>query len=267
MEIAAYIIAVLIGISLGLIGGGGSILTVPVLVYLMKVDPVLATTYSLFIVGFTSLVGGTKAYINKQVDFRAVSLFGFPSILTVFIARHFILPAIPEQLFSIGSWQVHKGSFLMLLFALLMLVAAISMMRNHDEAQPAIVTAAPHTDNTISLLVPGLLIGLITGLLGAGGGFLIIPTLVLFIKIPMKTAVGSSLLIIALNSIFGFVFSIGHFTLNWQLLSVFTALAIAGVFIGSRISAGMDGNLLKKWFGWFVLAMSCYILAKEIFFS
>jgi uncharacterized protein len=267
MEIAGYIIAVLIGISLGLIGGGGSILTVPVLVYLMKVDPVLATTYSLFIVGFTSLVGGTKAYINKQVDFRAVSLFGFPSILTVFIARHFILPAIPEQLFSIGRLQVHKGSFLMLLFALLMLVAAISMMRNHDEDKPVPVSDTPHTDNTISLLVPGLVIGLITGLLGAGGGFLIIPTLVLFIKLPMKTAVGSSLLIIALNSIFGFVFSIGHFTLNWQLLGVFTALAIAGVFIGSRISASMDGNALKKWFGWFVLAMSCYILAKEIFFS
>ncbi len=267
MEIAGYIIAVLIGISLGLIGGGGSILTVPVLVYLMKVDPVLATTYSLFIVGFTSLVGGTKAYINKQVDFRAVSLFGFPSILTVFIARHFILPAIPEQLFSIGNLQVHKGSFLMMLFALLMLVAAISMMRNHDEEKPGTIAATAQHDNTISLLVPGLLIGLITGLLGAGGGFLIIPALVLFIKLPMKTAVGSSLLIIAINSIFGFVFSIGHFTLNWNLLTIFTALAIAGVFIGSRIAAGMDGSSLKKWFGWFVLAMSVYILAKEFFFS
>ena len=267
MELAGYIIAVLIGISLGLIGGGGSILTVPVLVYLMKVDPVLATTYSLFIVGLTSLVGGTRAYISKLVDFRAVSLFGFPSILTVFIARHFILPAIPEQLFSIGSLQVHKGSFLMILFALLMLVAAISMMRNHDEEKPGTVAGTPQHDNTISLLVPGLLIGLITGLLGAGGGFLIIPALVLFIKLPMKTAVGSSLLIIAINSIFGFVFSIGHFTLNWKLLTVFTALAIAGVFIGSRIAASMDGSSLKKWFGWFVLAMSIYILTKEFFFS
>ncbi len=267
MELAGYIIAVLIGISLGLIGGGGSILTVPVLVYLMKVDPVLATTYSLFIVGLTSLVGGTRAYINKLVDFRAVSLFGFPSILTVFIARHFILPAIPAQLFSIGSLQVHKGSFLMMLFALLMLVAAISMMRNHDEEKPGTIASANQHDNTVSLLIPGLLIGLITGLLGAGGGFLIIPALVLFIKLPMKTAVGTSLLIIAINSIFGFVFSIGHFALNWPLLASFTALAIAGVFIGSHIAARMDGNALKKWFGWFVLAMSLYILSKEIFFS
>jgi len=267
MQPAGYILAVLIGISLGLIGGGGSILTVPVLVYLKKVDPVLATTYTLFIVGFTSLVGGTKAYVNRLVDFRAVSLFGFPSILTVFIARHFILPAIPEELFSIGHLQVHKGSLLMLLFALLMLLAGSSMMRDHNGTGAAAAKAVAGHDNTLSLLLPGLLIGLITGMLGAGGGFLIIPALVLFIKLPMKTAVGTSLLIIAINSIFGFVFSIGHFVLNWHLLFSFTALAIAGVFIGSRIAAMMDGNALKKWFGWFVLAMSCYILVKEIFFS
>jgi uncharacterized protein len=266
MQLTGYILAVLIGLSLGLIGGGGSILTVPVLVYLMLVDPVLATTYSLFIVGFTSLVGGTKAYINKQVDFRSVSLFGIPSILTVFIARHFILPAIPEQIFTIGSIDVHKGSLLMMVFALLMLVAAISMMRNHDDDKTT-DQLFNSQDKTFSLLIPGLFIGLITGLLGAGGGFLIIPALVLFIKLPMKTAVGTSLLIIAINSLFGFVFSIGHFAINWTLLFSFTALAIAGVFIGSRIAESMDGNALKKWFGWFVLAMSIYILIKEIFFS
>ena len=267
MELAGYFIAVLIGISLGLMVAAAPILTVPVLVYLMGVDPLLATTYSLFIVGFTSLVGGTKAYINKQVDFRAVSLFGFPSILTVFIARHFILPAIPENLFTIGNLQVHKGSFLMLLFAILMLLAAVSMMRNHDETSETNNPAIATQDNTLSLLIPGLLIGLITGVLGAGGGFLIIPALVLLIKLPMKTAVGTSLLIIAINSIFGFVFSIGHFTLNWHLLFYFTALAIAGVFIGRQVAARMDGNALKKWFGWFVLAMSIYILGKELFFS
>jgi uncharacterized protein len=267
MQIAGYCIAVVIGLSLGLIGGGGSILTVPVLVYLMMVDPVLATTYSLFIVGFTSLVGGTKAYINKQVDFRAVSLFGFPSILTVFIARHFILPAIPETIYMAGSWQLHRGSLLMMVFALLMLLAAIAMIRNQHPGNTPDPTLKTEHDNTISLLVPGLIIGLITGLLGAGGGFLIIPALVLFVKLPMKTAVGSSLLIIALNSIFGFVFSIGHFPLNWSLLLSFTALAIAGVFIGSRIAAKMDGEALKKWFGWFVLAMAAWIFVKEIFFS
>jgi uncharacterized membrane protein YfcA len=204
--------------------------------------------------------------MNKLVDFRAVSLFGIPSILTVFIARHFILPAIPEHLFTIGNFQVYKGSFLMIVFAVLMLVAAISMMRSQEdekETEPAVI----RHDNPFSLLIPGLLIGLVTGLLGAGGGFLIIPALVLFIKLPMKMAVGTSLLIIAINSLFGFVFSIGHFKLDWTLLFSFTALAIGGVFAGSRIAERMDGNLLKKWFGWFVLVMSVYIFVKEIFFS
>ena len=266
MQLTGYIIAVLIGISLGLIGGGGSILTVPVLVYLMGVDPVLATTYSLFIVGLTTLVGGTRAYANKLVDFRSVSLFGIPSILTVFIARHFILPHIPDILFTVGNLQVKKGSFLMMLFALLMLTAAISMMRNNDEGKAG-NAAVSSQDKIFSLLIPGLLIGLVTGLLGAGGGFLIIPALVLFVKLPMKTAVGTSLLIIAINSIFGFVFSIGHFALDWSLLFSFTALSVAGVFIGSALSARMNGNALKKWFGWFVLSMSIFILTKEFFFS
>ena len=263
-QLAGYIIAILIGISLGLIGGGGSILTVPVLVYLMHVDPVLATTYSLFIVGFTSLVGGTRAYINKLVDFRSVSLFGIPSILTVFIARHFILPRIPESLFTAGNLVIKKGSFLMMLFALLMLIAAISMIRNYDKHTDSEQSNAIHQEKTFSLLIPGLLIGLVTGLLGAGGGFLIIPALVLFIKLPMKIAVGTSLLIIAINSCFGFVFSIGHFLLDWTLLLPFTCLAVAGVFIGSKIGEHMNGEALKKWFGWFVLAMSVYIFLKEI---
>jgi len=181
MQVAAYFIAVLIGISLGMIGGGGSILTVPVLVYLMMVDPVLSTTYSLFIVGFTSLAGGTKAYMNKQVDFRSVLLFGIPSILTVFIARHFILPAIPDLVFTAGNLYVHKGSLLMIIFALLMLLAAIPMMRSHTNITETNLPL-PANHKTFSLLIPGLLTGLITGLLGAGGGFLIIPALVLFIK-------------------------------------------------------------------------------------
>ena len=139
MEILGYISAVLIGVLLGLIGGGGSILTVPVLVYLFATDAVLAPGYSLFIVGFTSLVGGARAFSQRLVDFRAVSLFGIPSILAIFIARHFLLPAIPDYIFSIGQTPIHKGSFLMLVFAVLMLLAGISMLRstpnNENETQ------------------------------------------------------------------------------------------------------------------------------------
>jgi len=264
MQVAAYLSAVLIGISLGMIGGGGSILTVPVLVYLMTVDPVLSTTYSLFIVGFTSLAGGAKAYINKLVDFRSVVFFGTPSILTVFIARHFILPAVPDLIFIAGDLYVHKGSLLMIIFAVLMLLASISMMRSRTKVTE---TNPPRLvqHNAFSLLIPGSLTGLVTGLLGAGSGFLVISALVLFIKLPMKTAIGTSLLIIAINSLFGFVFSIGHYAINWSLLFSFTALAIAGVFIGGRIALHMAGDSLRKWFSWFILAVSIYILIKEIF--
>ncbi len=263
-QLAAYIIAVLIGLSLGLIGGGGSILTVPVLVYLMGVNPELATTYSLFIVGVTSLVGGVKAYGNRLVDFRSVSLFGIPSILTVFIARHFILPLIPGTLFTIGNLAIKKGSFLMMLFALLMLVAAVSMMRNYDKENMADSNAPTRHDKVLPLLIPGLVTGLVTGLLGAGGGFLIIPALVLFVKLPMKTAVGTSLVIIAINACFGVVFSIGHFYFDWWLILSFTMLAVIGVFVGGKIAEKMDGDALKKWFGWFVLFLSVLILAKEL---
>jgi uncharacterized protein len=266
MEITGYILAVLIGLSLGLIGGGGSILTVPVLVYFMGVDPLLATTYSLFIVGFTSLAGGIKAYTRKLVDFRSISLFGIPSILAIFIARHFILPIIPEHIVTIGHLHISKGRLLMMVFALLMLTAAISMMIKRHHGDNGAPVDAPRTDTTLPLLLPGVVVGLVTGLLGAGGGFLIIPALVLLIKLPIKTAIGTSLLIIAINSTFGFVFSIGHFSFDWQLLGIFTLLAIVGVFIGGRISERLDGSTLRKGFGWFVLAMSIYILSKELFF-
>ncbi len=262
---AGYFIAILIGISLGLVGGGGSILTVPVLVYLFHVDPLAATTYSLFIVGFTSLVGGAKAYTKKLIDFSTVALFGIPSILSIFITRHYILPAIPDHLFNIGTLAVTKGLMLMVVFAVLMFLASFSMIRkdpNHDEA-----TAYHHHEPKLILIVPGLFIGIITGLLGAGGGFLIIPTLVLIVGLPMKTAVGTSLLIVAINSIFGFVFSISHHQLDWPLLLIFTGLAIGGIFIGSRLSDRIPAETLKQGFGWFVFLMGIYILVKELWLA
>jgi uncharacterized membrane protein YfcA len=267
METAGYITAVLIGISLGLIGGGGSILTVPVLVYLLGVDAVLATGYSLFIVGITSFVGSARAFMQKQVDFRAVSLFGIPSILTVFIARHFVLPAIPEILFSIGRVTVTKPVFLMLVFAALMLFSSFFMLRNSKDEEEEMAENGETFPQykLLSLLLPGLLVGFTTGLLGAGGGFLIIPALVLILHIPMRIAVGTSLLIIAINSLFGFVFSIGRFHFEWKLLLIFTALAVVGVFAGSLLSHKIHGNLLRRIFGWFVLLMGIYIIVNELF--
>ena len=265
MEIAGYFAAVLIGISLGLIGGGGSILTVPVLVYLLHTNAVLATTYSLFIVGIASLAGGIRAYGKKLVNFKAVTEFGIPSIFSVFITRHFILPAIPQELFSIGNIQITKDIFLMVIFGILMLVASVSMIKGYNNKRKNETEVEENHETAIPLVLMGLGIGVITGLLGAGGGFLIIPVLVLSIKLPMKTAVGTSLIIIAINSLFGFLFSFKQFEYDWQLLISFTLLAIAGILIGNKLGEKIPAAALKKAFGWFVLVMAIYIILKELF--
>ena len=265
MEILGYIASVLIGISLGMLGSGGSILTVPVLVYLMHIDPLLATTSSLFIVGTTSLVGGLRAYSKKLVDFRAITEFGIPSIFSIFITRHYILPALPDNMFSLGTTDISKSMFLMVVFALLMLLASVTMIRNTDNEQKAADSESSRQNKVFPLVILGILVGFVTGLLGAGGGFLIIPSLVLFLRLPMKIAVGTSLLIIAINSLFGFLFSLKQFEYNWTVLIVFTILAIGGIFFGSKIAEKIPGSSLKKGFGWFILAMGIYIIIKEIF--
>lgn len=262
MEIAGYFAAILIGVSLGLIGGGGSILTVPVFVYFMNVHPVLATTYSLFVVGSCSLVGSARAYSKQLINFKVVAWFGLASLLSVFIVRRLVLPLIPDHLFTIGNIVVDKGIFLMVLFAALMLAASVSMIKpNKQDAAPM-----NKQSGVLFLLVQGLLIGAITGLLGAGGGFLIIPALVLFSRLPMKIAVGSSLTIMAISSFFGFFSSVSHYTINWRQLLLFTAIAVAGIFIGTALSEKIPGQQLKKGFGWFVLAIGLFILVKELFF-
>jgi uncharacterized membrane protein YfcA len=264
MEIAGYIAAVLIGVSLGLVGGGGSILTVPVFVYLMHVHPVLATTYSLFVVGSCSLVGGARAYFKRLIDFNVVLYFGLSSLLSVFIVRLYVLPFIPDYLFTIENTTITKGVFLMVLFALLMVAAAISMIRP-DNNKPA---ASIHARSQTSwLMLQGLVVGAITGLLGAGGGFLIIPALVLFSRLPMKIAVGSSLTIMAISSFFGFFSTLSHYNINWLQLLLFTAIAISGIFAGTALSDKIPGQALKKGFGWFVLAIGIFILIHELFFS
>jgi len=263
MQILGYFAAILIGLSLGMVGSGGSILTVPVLVYLMGVNPLLATTSSLFIVGCTSFIGGLRAYSKKLIHFKAVTEFGLPSIFSIFITRHYILPAIPHELFSIGNTVITKDIMLMVVFALLMLAASYSVMRSTHEIHE--VEERDHPGKAISMVLLGLAIGVVTGLLGAGGGFLIIPSLVLFLKLPMKTAVGTSLLLVAINSLFGFLFSLKQFEYDWTLLLTFTVLSGIGIFIGSRLAEKIPGNKLKKGFGWFLLVMAVFILIKEIF--
>jgi uncharacterized membrane protein YfcA len=265
MEILGYIASVLIGISLGMLGSGGSILTVPVLVYLMHFNPLLATTSSLFIVGMTSLTGGLRAYAKGLVDFRAITEFGIPSIFSIFITRHYILPSLPDTLFRIGDLHISKEVFLMLFFAALMIAAAVTMILSKNET-PLISNLEKHRHKKVlPLVLLGLVIGFVTGLLGAGGGFLIVPAFVLFLKLPMKTAVGTSLLIIAINSLFGFLFSLKQFEFNWTVLILFTVLAIAGLFVGGRLSDRIPASSLRKGFAWFILIMGFYVIIKELY--
>lgn len=261
MEILGYIGALLIGLVLGLIGGGGSILTVPILVYALTLNPVIATGYSLFVVGTTSLVGAVKNMAKGMVDYRTAIIFSIPAFIAVYLTRAFLIPAIPEKLFQIGDFLMTKNLAIMLFFAIIMLLASISMIRNKREE---VDSDAKITYNYPLIVIEGFAVGTITGLVGAGGGFLIIPALVLLAKLPMKKAVATSLFIIAIKSLIGFLGDVHNLEIDWIFLLSFTALSVIGIFIGIWLNNFIDGRKLKKAFGWFVLAMGIYIIYKEL---
>lgn len=266
MEIIGYITIIIAGISLGLIGAGGGILTVPILVYLFGINPVLATAYSLFLVGFTSFVGVVPKYLTKNISFKTALIFGIPSMISVFLTRKYILPVIPQTIFENGGFVVSKSLFLMVIFAVLMIFASRSMLKkrnNNIDSQNSNTTINPIF---VSLL--GFFEGIITGLVGAGGGFIIIPILTLLAKLDIKKAIGTSLLIVAVKSLIGSlgdVFS-GYLEIDWKFLILITSLSIFGMFIGNALSKRIDGSKLKSGFGRFLLIMGVYILVKEVFF-
>ena len=259
MEIAGYIASIFIGLVLGLIGGGGSILTVPVLVYLFSIDAVIATAYSLFIVGLTSAFGAFTYYRKGLVNVKTAVLFGVPSIAAVFLTRALIIPAIPDEVFSIDDFVVTKSILILLLFATLMILASYKMIK----PTALVPLDLAHKLNYPLIFVTGISIGFLTGLVGAGGGFLIIPALVILCKIPMKEAIGTSLTIITANTLIGFLGVAHKELIDWSFLLKISGLAILGIFIGIAISKKIDGPKLKLIFGWFVLVMGIYIIIKE----
>ncbi|MCG2419821.1 sulfite exporter TauE/SafE family protein [Aequorivita sp. F47161] len=260
-EILGYVGALFVGVVLGLIGGGGSILTVPVMVYLFALNPVVATGYSLFVVGTTALFGAFRNMKKKMVDFKTAFIFATPAFIAVFLTRRYLLPAIPENLFTIGNFEFTKSIVIMLFFAIVMLAASLTMIRNK---RPEPNVDAKINYNYPLIMIQGIFLGFITGAVGAGGGFLIIPALVLLAKLPMKKAVATSLLIIAVNSLIGFTGDIATLEIDWQFLLIFTAISIVGIFIGIKLGTLINGKKLKKGFGWFVLLMGIYIIYKEI---
>jgi uncharacterized membrane protein YfcA len=262
MEILGYIGAALMGLTLGLIGGGGSILTVPILVYLFGVETSLSTAYSLFIVGLTSLIGSFSHMKLGNVHWRTAIVFGIPSIISVYLTRHFIVPAIPDPIFSIDTFTLTKGMGILMFFAVIMVMASYTMIRKPKKAAEGSGEVA---FNYPMILLEGLVVGMVTGLVGAGGGFLIIPALVLLAKLPMKQAVGTSLIIIASKSLLGFLGDLRpEVNIDWTFLMIFSSIAIVGILVGAMLSKKISGDKLKPAFGWFVLIMGVYIIIDQL---
>ncbi|PZR11805.1 MAG: permease [Flavobacterium psychrophilum] len=252
--------AFIIGIIMGLMGGGGSILTVPLLVYVFGINPVIATAYSLFIVGTTAVFGSAQHYIKKTIALRTGAIIAIPSFIGVYITRSFILPALPDVIFNIGDLEVTRDNFIMTIFGIIMMMASLSMLTRK------ISNGEKETKKlNYPILLPIVaIIGLIMGLVGAGGGFLIIPMLVFFGGLPMKKAVGTSLFIIAINSLIGFLGDLQTIEIDWQFLLSFTIVSVFGIFAGTYLQKFVKEKQLRHAFGWFVLVMAAFILSKEI---
>ena len=258
MEILGYLGALFIGLVLGLTGGGGSILTVPILVYLMSISPVTATAYSLFIVGTTSTFGAIQNYRKNLVDIKNGFIFAIPSFIAVYLTRKFIVPRIPEIIIE-SPILITKNTFLMLFFAVIMIFGALSVLKKKSQN-----TNNEEKRNLILIGIQTFTIGIIIGLVGAGGGFLIIPSLILFAKLPMRKAVGTSLFIIAMNSLVGFIGDVQNLEIDWLFLLTFSAISVVGIFIGMYLTKYTNESQLKKIFAYFVLVMAAIILLKEM---
>lgn len=244
MEILGLILAALIGVSLGLLGGGGSILAVPILLYVVGMATKPAIAASLLVVGTTSLVGALRHWRAANVDFRAAIIFGLVSMVGSYTGGRLAANV--------------SDAFQLVLFAVVMLGASVSMFRSgHDESTTA-------TSDRLPLVVlSAAVVGLLTGIVGVGGGFLIVPALVLFSGLPMKRAVGTSLPVIAMNSASGFMAYAGKVAIDWRYTGLFTALAVVGVFIGSSMVRYVSQAVLKRTFAIFLIAVAGFILLQN----
>jgi len=261
-EFIGYTSAMIIGVSLGLIGGGGSILAVPVLAYLFSIEERTATAYSLFIVGASALIGGLKQHLKGYVDWKTVVVFGVPAIIGVSVVRKFLVPILPDTLFTINHFEFTRRMAMFGLFAVLMIPAGFSMLKGKRTAPKSSVVKY----NYPLILLEGIIVGAITGLIGAGGGFLIIPALVILANIEIKTAIGTSLIIIAVKSLLGFFIGDAFsMDINWSFLFTFTILSLIGIFIGSYLGNFINGKRLKKSFGYFIFVMAIFIFYMEFF--
>ena len=262
MVIISYIAVIIMGVTLGLLGGGGSILTVPILVYLFKIPASISTGYSLFLVGASALIGAVQYYRKKEFDLKVGAIFSVPAFLGVYLVRSYVVPQLPQHILSIGNYEITKDILILLTFSIIMLAAGISMIRGRKENDE---TVARKPINPFLVTIEGLIVGGVTGFVGAGGGFLIIPALVLLAGLPMKKAVGTSLGIIAVKSLFGFIGDIQHNpNIEWSLLGLLLAFSIVGIFIGGLLSKRIPASKLKPGFGVFTLVMGVFLIIKQL---
>jgi uncharacterized protein len=253
MELVGWISLIFVGLSLGLLGSGGAILTVPILAYLFALDPVLATSYSLFLVGATAAVGGLANLRAGNVDRAAYAWLGLASVATVFVTRTVLLPSIPDVL----PGGIPKGSAMLLLLATLMTGAAARMLwPAQREAPPAVGRA--------KLLGLGGAVGLLAGLTGSGGGFLLVPALALLARLPMPKAIGTSLTIIATQSLLGFAGDLARFDPNWSFLSVALSIVLLGLGIGAVAGRKVKPATLKPLFAALILTVAAAIVYREL---
>ncbi|MBE7443701.1 MAG: sulfite exporter TauE/SafE family protein [Flavobacteriales bacterium] len=259
LAIIGYILAIFVGLSIGIIGAGGSILALPILVYLFGIEAAeTAPAYSLFIVAVSSLFGSYMKNKQGLINFKLVWSFGIPTVIAIFVTRYFVVPAIPNEVFIIEQFVVTKRLLVMGMFSVLMIIASFYMMQQNKSEKPVKVNALLNYSG-------GFATGFLTGFVGAGGGFMLVPALIKIGNLGVKAAVATSMLIIAINTSVGFTASISHVTIDWMLLLTFSGLAVSGIFIGNSLSKKVNATQLKKGFGWFILLTGLFILINELF--
>lgn len=246
LMIIGHVLAIAIGISLGLIGGGGSVLAVPILVYVMQIDPRTAIAMSLVVVGAVSVLGIIPHWRAGHVNWRIAAIFTPTAMLGAYAgARLASLPFI-------------SPTFQLIAFAVLMLVAGVFMIR--DQGQATLTVHEPPLPLALMIPLEGLVVGILSGFVGIGGGFAIIPALVLLGKTPMKEAVGTSLVIIAFKSVTGFIGYLDQVTFDWLLIASFTVAASVGTLLGAVLNRRIKGQKLQAAFGYFIMAMGLFML-------
>lgn len=260
MELFGFLAAIFMGTVLGLVGGGGSILTVPILVYFLSIEPVTATAYSLFIVGLAALIGSVDYMKRGLVNYKVGAIFSVPALIGVYGVRRYGMPLLPESI-DLSIFIISKDALVLTVFSLIMLLASYSMIKGRKESNG-------NTDKKLNLpliAIEGLVVGGITGFVGAGGGFLIIPALVVLAGLEMKVAVGTSLLVIGAKSLLGFTGDIQVMqNIDWSFLAKFTILSIFGMFAGIYLSRIVPSKNLKTAFGWFVLIIGSSMLIQQL---